>query len=70
MNRERRKRIDALNLEHVLAELESLRDEEREAFDNMPESMQDGERGARVSECADALETIADAVQEFLGVEL
>lgn len=84
MNKERRKqlaalidRIEALNLSEVQSELESIHgdleglcDEEQEYFDNMPESMQGGDRGsdaeAAIGELESALEMIT-AITDALG---
>lgn len=66
MNNERRKQIAAIvrdveNMTHMadhLRELiESVRDGEQEAFDNMPESLQDGERGQTMQTAIDALDS-------------
>jgi hypothetical protein len=58
MNRDRRKRLTAIleALEPFKDELEELRDEEQEAFDNLPESIQDGEQGQTMNEAIDQLE--------------
>lgn len=51
MNEDRRKRIfDAA------AELEAVKEEEQEAFDNMPESLQGGEKGQAMEAAIEALE--------------
>lgn len=74
MNAERRKAIDELLkiAEHVkeildgknhppLADrIRELRDEEQDAYDNMPESLQDGEAGEKATESIEALDTAAD----------
>lgn len=51
-------------------ELSSVRDDEQEAFDAMPESMQNGDRGTAMSEGIGAMEevislldTLADAME-------
>lgn len=63
MNKQRRKQVAEL-----LAKLETLKDEvhecaceEREAFDNMPEGLQQSERGQDTEAAADAL---ADALND------
>lgn len=58
MNRERRKRLEKVitNLEELRDELMCLQEEEQEAFDNMPESLQESERGEQISENADTFE--------------
>lgn len=67
MNNNRRKDIKSIlsRLANLQAEFEAIRDDvqsvaeaEREAFDAMPESLQEGERGQRASEAADALEEV------------
>lgn len=47
MNNARRTRIDKLatKLSDIIEDLEALGDEEMEAFENLPESLQYGERG-------------------------
>lgn len=60
MNAQRRKKLDEINgtLAEARAELETLRDEEQEYYDNMPESFQNGERGQKAQEAIDAMETV------------
>lgn len=72
MNKDRRKRIEKVlakldqlrsDLDDDLrTELESLGEEEREAFDNLPEHLQQTERGQESSEAADELEA---ALEDF-----
>jgi hypothetical protein len=66
VNNQRRKEINALRarLEAVQGEFESIRDEletlkdaELEAFENMPESLQQGDRGQVAQAAAEALES-------------
>lgn len=66
MNNDRRKRIETilLKLQEIQPELESLATEEREAYDNMPESLQDGEKGEAANAAADALEAAQAGVDE------
>lgn len=70
MNRDRRNQIaGALKLieqakeilETAKSELETARDDERDYYDNMPESLQGGEKGERASASADALDEAIDA---------
>lgn len=77
MNNARRKDIAAIvsRLQAVQSEFESIRDDlqsvaeaEREAFDNMPESLQSSERGEACSAAADALEN-AHSEMEALDLE-
>lgn len=78
MNNERRKRLDEIKerISSIMNELtgdiedqlQSIRDEEQEYYDNMPESIQNGERGERTQQVIDSLdEAISDL--ESLDVE-
>lgn len=61
MNAQRRKEIaKAIALiEDAIAILDYVAEEEREAYDNLPESLQLSERGERIEECADAIENVS-----------
>jgi hypothetical protein len=71
MNKDRRKALSAI--EAILAEareqIEAIRDEEQDYYDNMPESFQDGEKGqaaeAAVSAMEDAISSIEEAEQSL-----
>lgn len=77
MNNARRKQIkDAIKdldigtLEAMMEELESAQSDEQEYLDNMPESLQGGEKGEAAEAAIDALETAIDALEtaiEALG---
>jgi len=45
-------------LDNGKSALEELRDEVREVYDNMPESLQGGDRGQRLEECASILDAV------------
>ncbi|MER9706050.1 hypothetical protein NKJ10_17645 [Mesorhizobium sp. M0204] len=66
MNNARRTAIAALadRIGEIKAELETLRDEENDYFDNMPESFQCGDKG-QVAEAAVA--SMDDALSELEG---
>lgn len=74
MNDRRRKCIaDAQTaLAEVIAEIELIASEERAAFDNLPESLQEAERGQAMSEAADVLDEVVsnlgDALDLLFGV--
>ena len=53
-------------LEELMQDIEALQEEEQECYDNLPESLQDGERGQDMQEAADNLEYAANSVQEAL----
>ncbi len=62
INAARRKEIErAIDLLYQAKEIiENVRDDEQDAYDNMPESLQYSERGERMSENVDALDNAAD----------
>lgn len=41
-------------------------EEERECYDNLPESLQYAEAGEHMSEAADSLEEIPDSIQDII----
>ena len=47
MNKNRRKQLERIveQLENLRDDLEMLKDEEQECFDNLPESLQESEKG-------------------------
>ena len=61
MNAERRTRLKELHdrITQLGGELDNLRDEEQEAFDNMPESLQSGSRGEKAEE---GLQSMSDSI--------
>lgn len=74
MNKSRRKQIDNLyslveqhiqGLAEIATDLESLKDEEREAFDNLSEGLQQSEQGQATEAAADALDNAYDALDEL-----
>lgn len=68
MNKARRKELmELLDMAQELQpRLEALRDEEQEAFDNMPEGLQGSERGEMTQAAADALDQAATAIEEVV----
>lgn len=83
MNKQRRKDLDKVReyveaanqpLADALNDLEGIRDEEQESYENLPESMQDGDRGQAMQEAIDALgealmhlETMTGAYDDVLA---
>lgn len=59
MNKDRRKRIQNIidQLTDLETEIEEIQDEEQEAYDNLPESLQNGENGERMSDAIDNLDS-------------
>ena len=71
MNNDRRARIQALinKLEDIKEDIDFIKDEEQEYYDNMPESIQAGERGDKAQEAIDNLDyaySQIDEVREYL----
>lgn len=64
MNMQRRKRIEKAGrlLEELIEEITAIQEEEEEAYDNLPESLQESERGIAIYNAAEAL---ADAVDDL-----
>lgn len=66
MNDERRKRLQTIHdkLIELGEELTSIQQEEQEAFENLPDSLQGGERGAAMEQAADHLDDAVNAMTE------
>lgn len=75
MNKERRAKIAKIlaQLSDLKDELESVAGEERDAFDNMPEGLQQSDRGQNSEQAADALDeavnAMGEAVDQLEGLE-
>lgn len=69
MNARRRKTIAAIiaALEDLQPTLDEVVEEEREAYDNLPESLQDSERGWSMSASADCLDEAQSSFAEVLA---
>lgn len=66
MNNARRKQLQRIQgeLRDIYERLDILCDEEQEAYDSMPESLQDTERGEKSQNAIDTLESVRDQVLE------
>lgn len=66
MNKARRKELSkaAEMLRDAYSIIESCKDDEEEAYDNLPESFQDGERGGEMQEYIDTMEEALDQIDE------
>ena len=66
MNKERRALIDkALDtLGDLRSDVESIRDAEQDAYDNMPEGLQSSDRGERAQEAGDSLDNAISNLEE------
>lgn len=67
MNKARRKRLDEglAKLAEAKAIFEECRDEEQEYFDNMPESMQGGDKGTTAETVVGHLENAIESCDEI-----
>lgn len=73
MNQKRREKIIELaeKLDDLRIDLEAIRDEEQEAYDNLPESLQLSDKAAdmqtvvdTLTECVDQLDDLAQTLEE------
>jgi len=74
MNKERRKNLgEAISLlcsaqesiERAKEIVEDVRDEEQESYDNLPESLQESERGEAMQENIDNLESVSGELDDI-----
>lgn len=67
MNRERRKKLGEIidQLEYLREDLDAVASEEREAYDNLPESLQESDRGCAMEEAADELDDICSELEDL-----
>jgi hypothetical protein len=72
MNAQRRKLIEEARslLATAKDKLQMAKDDEEQAWVNLPESMRDSERGETMQGHLDALEEIIGGIEEFEGHEL
>jgi hypothetical protein len=66
MNKARRISITKIadSLQALKSDVESIQLEEQDAYDNLPESIQDGERGDRMQEAIDNLDDALTLIDE------
>lgn len=66
MNKQRRKELDTLyrKIEDLMQDLTSVLDEEQEAYDNIPENLQESDRGQAMYEAIDNLESALSSLGE------
>lgn len=69
MNQERRNTLAEINetIGGLLAQVEELLDQENEAYDNLPESIQNSERGESMQTAIDNLESLQSSLEEAAG---
>ncbi|MFY3386989.1 hypothetical protein [Paracidovorax sp. MALMAid1276] len=66
MNKRRRDAIQTIldELQVLRERIESVRDEEQEAFVNLPDSLQQGSGGQKMDEAVSALDVALDGIDE------
>ena len=69
MNKDRRNRLDeAISIiQEQLEIIEDIASEEQEAYDNLPESLQESERGETMSEYIDTLDEATASLEDVIG---
>ena len=65
MNKQRRSVLRDLieRLNPIRDELESVKDEEQDAYDNLPDGLRDGMRGEMMAETVDGLQEAIEALE-------
>ncbi len=68
MNKQRRKQLADMveQLELLKSELEEVTEQEGEAFENMPESIQESDRGQRMQEVIEILDNAMLSIEEAI----
>ncbi len=68
MNKQQRKKLSDMldEIEGYVSTLEEMSNEEQEKYDNMPEGLQDTERGQAIQDAADNLQQAADDLQNWV----
>lgn len=55
-----------MSLETLKSQLETIQEDEQDKYDNMPESLQDSERGCAMYEGIESLEELVDRVDTLI----
>jgi predicted nuclease with TOPRIM domain len=68
MNKQNRRDLQGYvdSLEEIKSCLETMQEDETEKLDNMPEGLQDSERGDAMQEAIDNLESAASSLEEAI----
>lgn len=68
MNKQRRKSIQEVmeKLEELKEQLDYIMSDEQEAFDNLPESLQESSRGSAMQEAIDNLDYAMSSIEEVV----
>ena len=68
MNKQRRKELDTIyrKIEDLMQDLETVCGEERDAYDNLPESLQESDRGETMYNAIDNMESALYSLSDAL----
>ena len=68
MNAKTRKEIEKLteSLDEIMCAIENIQSEEEEKFNNLPEGIQDSERGEEFRSAIENLESAASSIEEAI----
>lgn len=69
MNAERRKKLtDAIAyINRAVQIIEDVRDDEQDSFDNLPESLQSGDRGMLMEECIQGMDEVLEELDSCIS---
>lgn len=69
MNKDRRKRIQDIKdqLMDLQTEIEEIKEEEQGAYDNLPESLQYGEKCEKMTDAVDNLDSAYSSLEDAIG---
>lgn len=65
MNKQRRKKVESVfdQIQALIMELEEIRDQEQDAFDNLPEGIQESGKGEQMEEYISQMESAIDDLE-------
>lgn len=68
MNKQRRKWLESVinKLEEQRDELANIQEEEQECYDNLPEGIQESDRGVQIQENADELDSASSDIDDII----
>jgi uncharacterized coiled-coil DUF342 family protein len=69
MNKQRRKALESIQkeLSDLKDRYDSIRDEEQEYYDNMPENLQGGDKGTEVEEGIEKMDEVSSSLDSALN---
>lgn len=69
MNKERRKQIESIveSIQGIKSDVDTTKDEEQEYLDNLPENMQQGEKGETAQAAVDALDAAINSLDDAIS---